>query len=184
MDVGKSRADCRAYYQSHKEAIAAQKKKYREENSERIAVLRKTRYAARKEAMRQAAKERYERNKDAVKAQSKKYRDANPLRVAEAAKRRAQRNRPARNAQEAKRNAIKKRAFPSWADRKQIEEAYALAKVREEETGFVWHVDHIVPLQNALVCGLHVPVNLQLLPAADNTRKHNNFDPQTHVHTF
>lgn len=37
-------------------------------------------------------------------------------------------------------------------------------------------VDHIIPLKNKFICGLHVPANLQYLTRSDNARKSNSFD--------
>lgn len=58
-------------------------------------------------------------------------------------------------------------ATPRWADRSAIKQMYALAR----STGM--HVDHVVPLRGANVCGLHVEHNLQLLTPTENQRKGN-----------
>lgn len=41
-----------------------------------------------------------------------------------------------------------------------------------------WTIDHIIPFNGETVCGLHVPENLQALPAMDNSLKGNYFIPE------
>lgn len=79
-------------------------------------------------------------------------------------------------AQKAKRRATKLSATPSWLTDEhlqQIADTYWLAKDLEAISGEQYHVDHIVPLQGKDVCGLHVPWNLQVLPADINLKKSN-----------
>jgi len=63
----------------------------------------------------------------------------------------------------------------SWAGNSKIAEFYKEACRLSSVTGIPHHVDHIIPLQGALVSGLHVETNLQVLPGVDNIRKRNKF---------
>ncbi len=92
-------------------------------------------------------------------------------------------NRHKANAIDAKRRASKLKATPAWANKFYIEEIYRLAKDRTKLHGFVWHVDHIVPLINKNVCGLHCEHNLQVIPAHENLKKGNRFIENTEGNT-
>jgi len=54
-------------------------------------------------------------------------------------------------------------------------EAKDVAKKRETLTGIKWHIDHIIPLKNSKVCGLHIWSNLQVITATENYSKRNKF---------
>ena len=61
----------------------------------------------------------------------------------------------------------------AWADQDKIVAIYEYAR------SLGYHVDHIVPLNSEVVCGLHVEHNLTVLPPQDNIKKSNRFDPWT-----
>jgi len=85
-------------------------------------------------------------------------------------------NRDRKNAKEAHRRAYKLQASPEWMTEEgkdDIKSMYNLAKKFEALCGIKYHVDHIVPLKGENICGLHVPWNLQLLPASTNIKKSN-----------
>jgi hypothetical protein len=98
------------------------------------------------------------RNPEKVKAKYIRYRARNSVAI---------------YARNDKRTAAQQRATPVWSNDFIVEEAYALRELRQRMTGFSWHVDHIVPLQSPLVCGLHAHTNLQVIPGALNVRKLN-----------
>ena len=77
----------------------------------------------------------------------------------------------------AKRRAVNKLATPSWANQFFISEIYDLAKRRTKALGARYSVDHIVPLQNAIVCGLHVEHNLRVISEQENSSKCNYWWP-------
>jgi len=87
-----------------------------------------------------------------------------------------QNNRGKINALVAARKQIIKQRTPTWLtkdDKWLIKEIYEFAALRTKFFGFSWHVDHIIPLQGKTVSGLHVPNNLQVIPAMENIRKKN-----------
>lgn len=72
----------------------------------------------------------------------------------------------------AKRRALKKLAMPKWLTDEQVSKIKEIYKNCPD--GF--HVDHIIPLQGKIVCGLHVPENLQYLTKKENLSKGNKFE--------
>lgn len=78
-----------------------------------------------------------------------------------------------RQAQAAKRRSQKLNSTPPWVNHAEIKLIYQLCVAESHRTKVLHHVDHIVPLIHPLVCGLHVPWNLQIIPAKLNLSKSN-----------
>lgn len=72
--------------------------------------------------------------------------------------------------------AAKKQASAKWSKKEAIEKIYEQAKTLTVATGVPHEVDHIVPLQHPVVCGLHCEDNLQILTKHENRTKFNHFE--------
>lgn len=71
----------------------------------------------------------------------------------------------------AKRRAARLRASPPWARVSDIKPFYVLAASMTKQYGIKTTVDHLVPLQSPLVCGLHCAANLSIQTDKLNKRK-------------
>ena len=71
-----------------------------------------------------------------------------------------------------------KQATPNWVDKNILAEIYIKAQELTVATNIKHEVDHIIPISHPLVCGLHVPENLQILTKKDNRNKTNKFIAQ------
>jgi hypothetical protein len=78
----------------------------------------------------------------------------------------AKNNRGKYRAKIARRRAALKNATPQWVNHDEITKIY-------ENCPSGYHVDHVIPLNSKIVSGLHVPWNLQYLPAYENLSKGN-----------
>lgn len=77
----------------------------------------------------------------------------------------------------ARRQAELYRATPAWADQADIRAVWRACRKLTKETGTRFAVDHVVPLNSELVCGLNVVWNLRIIPYRDNHLKSNNWWP-------
>jgi hypothetical protein len=103
---------------------------------------------------------------------------ANPKKVAAKTKRYRQAHPDQATAMAVASVARRAKRVPQWLtsdDRWLMREAYKLAKLRTQLFGFIWEVDHIIPLRGEFVSGLHVPTNLQVIPKTENRNKRNHY---------
>jgi hypothetical protein len=191
LKYGRPRARCKACCAKENSAWAAknperhkaiQRKanaKYDKKPDVRLARLERKRRWNHKNREALAAKAREYSKKPEALARVKARRAKNPIPFRQRHKRWAAKNKHAVAAHVAKRRCSKINATPRWLsaeDKARIRGVYAEAKKLEAITGERHAVDHVVPLISAIVCGLHVPWNLQAITRSENARKRNRLD--------
>ena len=149
------------YQENNRENIQANVELWRSNNAEHILEYAEKYREENRDVLAEKAREYYHANKDKCNLRLNEYRKNNPEKF---------------TALNAKRRAIKLKATPEWLTKEhleEIEELFLCARIFKLYTGQEYHVDHIVPLQGKNVCGLHVPWNLQVIPAKENLSKSN-----------
>jgi hypothetical protein len=137
------------------------------------------RWIEQREYMEGKNKRYYEKNADKVNEQKRAYWAENRLKFKATARRWLEENRPRFYHLNRLRQKRIARATPGWADTEAIYLIYLEARRLSAETGIAHHVDHIIPLNGKLVCGLHVAGNLQPMIWLENLKKRNTFDPMS-----
>ena len=172
------------YYLKNKDKRKEVSKLYRLNNKEKLREKNKLYYLKNKKKYNEINRLHYLNNKDKIKEyrlknknKTKKYnaeyRINNKDKIKEYRLKNKERrkqyllnNRHLVKALDAKRRATKLRATPKFANLNKIKEIY-----KNCPKGY--HVDHIIPLNSKLVCGLHVEWNLQYLTPSANLSKSN-----------
>jgi hypothetical protein len=150
-------------YKNNRESQYTSWRKWYESNKDVHSLRVKSWQSANKERVKNIADKWVKSNPEKVAAKTKRYRLKNPDKTTA--------NAVASVAKRAKR-------VPKWLtveDKWILTEAYGLAKLRTRIFGFVWEVDHIIPLRGKTVSGLHVPTNVQVIPKALNRSKRNMY---------
>jgi hypothetical protein len=165
----------KAWYEKNKEAVKARAaaarladvEAYRAKGRERskadpLAPARKRAYKERHPArVNEQAAEYRAKHGEAITQRIEAWRERNPDKLCDYA---------------ARRRVAKGRAVTAWADRDLVQSFYKLARIYRA-AGVLVEVDHCVPIQHELVCGLHCDANLEVVARRVNRAKSNRYWP-------
>lgn len=123
-------------------------KKYRDENFEKVSIVKRKYERENRDKLNQKRRELYHSDIDKYRARSNFY------------------------------TTRRKNSTPDWCNdyKDEWERIYNNRLQIEKDTGIKHHIDHIIPVINDKVCGLSVPWNYQIITEEENIRKSNKFD--------
>ena len=152
----------RTYRQTHDSVLKAKKHEYYVKNKERLKAKSREYSKNNKEKISLKNKEYNAGRKDIKAAYDKEYRKNNKHKLSK---------------HSIQRNYKRYQATPSWYidEKSKINQLYSKRDELSKLWGIQLHVDHIVPIQGKMVCGLHCWDNLQLLESSLNLAKGNRF---------
>ena len=157
-------------------------KEYRNNNRDTI----KEKQRKNKEYINERNRLYYKTNKEKILIKCKKYREDNIDKVRERISNYYKNNKYKYSLNSRRREIQLKNVSIDFGELSEfiISEIYELRDSRNYHTGIIWHVDHIVPLQSPLVCGLHCGFNLRVIPATENIKKGNRWWDGMPTYTF
>jgi len=141
--------------------------------------LNKVYKATHKEELNEKGREYYHNNKRKCLEKSKDYKRQNKENLRVYRKEWYKNNRCDELIYAAKVRADKLNASPAWANDGYIRLFYEGAIMEGERTKEGVEVDHTIPLNHPLVCGLHCEYNLQLLYTSANRKKARKYNVMT-----
>lgn len=162
----------RAWSVANRERKSETDRKYRLANLERLS---KAKRAYQKRTMRQHVKRANAwraANLEKQRQVEQTYRDKNRAACNERIRAWKKKNKPLLVIHALVRSKRTRQATPKWVDMKAVRALYEKA-ASMRRGGLDVHVDHVVPLSNRLVCGLHWEGNLQIVAATENLKKCN-----------
>lgn len=163
------------YWENREKMCKSNLRSYFKNREKRIAHMRDF-YVLNKQKYSLKAKIYYERNQEKVKAMVRNWRAKN-LEMARRISNKYQKTfRAESNSRKRAYKCRRINAMPSWICIKDIENFYKEATRMTIEKEILYSVDHIWPLKGKNFCGLHVPWNLRVITARENSAKGNRIE--------
>ena len=164
-------------YSSCKECKNKKNREYKTNNSYKIFTYNYKYRHIHRDEINNNSRLHYNINKNEILAKHKEYRKNNKDKCVKISSSYYQRHKEDWYIKKATRRALEVNATVSYSDKDAIKRIYRTAHILSKMLGSPMEVDHIIPLKNKLVCGLHHQNNLRIISMKWNRRKSNKFNP-------